>query len=124
MFFIITLIVCAWFVLEVLFAIFCQLSAPLFKLIGNGIAWLICWIFGSIVFILGVIFYVIPAKILDRILGRKKHSKKDASDANDYNYDFYQLDSYTQDLIRQARRNNFTCVHNGEELLHVEDFLA
>ena len=124
MFFIITLIVCAWFVLEVLFAVFCQLSAPLFKLLGNGIVWLISWIIGSIVFILGVIFYVIPAKILDRILGRKKHLNKDTSDANDYNYDFYQLDKYTQDLIRSARKNNFTSVYNGQDLLRVKDFLA
>ena len=124
MFAIVAIIVCIWCLIEAVFAIFCGLTAPLFKLIGNGIAWLICWIIGSIFFVLGVIFYVIPAKILDRILGRKKHSKKEASDANDYNYDFYQLDSYTQDLIRQARRNNFTCVHNGKDLLHVEDFLA
>ena len=101
MFAIVAIIVCIWCLIEAVFAIFCGLTAPLFKLIGNGIAWLICWIIGSIFFVLGVIFYVIPAKILDRI-----------------------LDSYTQDLIRQARRNNFTCVHNGEEVLHVKDFLA
>lgn len=124
MFAIVAIIVCIWCLIEAVFAIFCGLTAPLFKLIGNGIVWLISWIIGSIVFILGVIFYVIPAKILDRILGRKKHSKKDDSDANDYNYDFYQLDSYTQDLIKSARKNNFTSVYNGQDLLRVKDFLA
>ena len=120
MFFIMTLIVCAWFVLEVLFAIFCQLSAPLFKLLFKGIGLLIGYTFAGIAFLLMLIFWGIPKGIYDGLKG----PKKEASDANDYNYDFYQLDSYTQDLIRQAKRNNFTCVHNGEELLHVKDFLA
>ena len=133
MFFIITLIVCAWFVLEVLFAIFCQLSAPLFKLAGNAILWIIKKAIHAILFttgitigfLIGAILGIIKAPI-DLIINRTSNNsnKKDTSEANDYNYDFYKLDKYTQDLIRQARRNNFTCVHNGEELLHVKDFLA
>lgn len=133
MFFIITLIVCAWFVLEVLFAVFCQLSAPLFKLAGNAILWIIKKAIYAILFttgitigfLIGAILGIIKAPI-DLIINRTSNNsnKKDDFDENNYNHDFYQLDSYTQDLIRQAKRNNFTSVYNGQDLLRVKDFLA
>ncbi|WP_298029161.1 hypothetical protein [uncultured Campylobacter sp.] len=133
MFFIITMIVCIWCLIEAVFAIFCGLTAPLFKLAGKAILWIIKKTIYAILFTIGItigfligaIFGIIKAPI-DLIMNKTSNSsnKKEASDANDYNYGFYQLDSYTQDLIRSARKDNFTCVHNGEELLHVKDFLA
>lgn len=122
MFAIVAIIVCIWCLIEAAFAIFCGLTAPLFKLLGKAILWLIGSILGlTIRLIIGIIlspYYFIKGMIQ----GYKEEEMR--KEANDYNYDFYQLDSYTQDLIRQAKRNNFTCVHNGEELLHVKDFLA
>ena len=132
MFFIVTMIVCVWCLIEAVFAIFCGLTAPLFKLLGKAILWMIKKAIYAILFTIGItigfligaIFGIIKAPI-DLIINKTSNSsnKKEDSETN-YNYDFYQLDSYTQDLIRQAKRNNFTCVHNGEELLHVKDFLA
>ena len=122
MFLIVTLIICAWIFIEVLFALFCQLTAPLFKLLGTAILWLI----GSI---LGLAIRLIIAIILSPyhfIKGMIEGYKEEEllKDANDYNYDFYQLDKYTQNLIRNARKNNFTSIYNGQDLLQVKDFLA
>ena len=122
MFFIITIIVCVWCLIEAVFAIFCGLTAPLFKLLGKAVLWLIGSILGlTIRLIIGIIlspYYFIKGMIQ----GYKEEEA--AKEANDYNYDFYQLDKYTQDLIRSARKNNFTSVYNGQDLLRVKDFLA
>ena len=121
MFAIVAIIVCIWCLIEAAFAIFCGLTAPLFKLAGNAILWIIKKAIYAILFTIGIT--IAP---IDLIMNRTSNNsnKKDTSDTNDYNYDFYQLDSYTQDLIRSARKNNFTSVYNGEELLRVKDFLA
>jgi len=122
MFAIVAIIVCIWCLIEAVFAIFCGLTAPLFKLLGKAILWLIGSILGlAIRLIIGIILS--PYHFIKGMIQGYKEEEM-LKEANDYNYDFYQLDSYTQDLIRQARRNNFTCVHNGEEVLHVKDFLA
>ena len=133
MFAIVAIIVCIWCLIEAAFAIFCGLTAPLFKLAGNAILWIIKKAIYAILFtigitigfLIGVILGIIKAPI-DLIMNRTSNNsnKKDISEANDYNYDFYQLDKYTQDLIRSARKNNFTSVYNGQDLLRVKDFLA
>ena len=119
---IVTIIVCAWIFIEVLFALFCQLTAPLFRLLGHAIIWLIGSILGLAI---GLIIAIIlaPYRFIKGMIEGYKEQEA-LKEANDYNYDFYQLDKYTQDLIRSARKDNFTSVHNGEELLHVKDFLA
>ena len=122
MFLIVTLIICAWIFIEVLFALFCQLTAPLFKLLGTAILWLIGSILGlAIRLIISII--LAPYYFIKGV--REGYKEEELSrEANDYNYDFYQLDKYTQDLIRSARKNNFTSVYNGQDLLRVKDFLA
>lgn len=122
MFAIIAIIVTVWCLIEAVFAIFCGLTAPLFKLLGKAILWLIGSILGLTIRLIIAIILAPYHFIKGMIEGYKEQELLE--EANDYNYNFYQLDSYTQDLIRQAKRNNFTCVHNGEELLHVKDFLA
>ena len=122
MFLIVTLIVCAWIFIEVLFALFCQLTAPLFKLLGTAILWLIGTILGLTIRLIIAIILSPYHFIKGMIEGYKEQEL--LKDANDYNYDFYQLDKYTQDLIRSARKNNFTSVYNGQDLLRVKDFLA
>ena len=122
MFAIVAIIVTVWCLIEAVFAIFCGLTAPLFKLLGKAILWLIGSILGLVIrLIIGIILS--PYHFIKGMIQGYKEQEA-LKEANDYNYDFYQLDSYTQDLIRQARRNNFTCVYNGEEVLHVKDFLA
>ena len=122
MFLIVTIIICAWIFIEVLFALFCQLTAPLFKLLGTAILWLIGSILGLAIRLIIAIILSPYHFIKGMIEGYKEQEL--LKDANDYNYDFYQLDKYTQDLIRSARKNNFTSVYNGQDLLRVKDFLA
>ena len=122
MFAIVAIIVCIWCLIEAVFAIFCGLTAPLFKLLGRAILWLIGSILGlAIRLIIGIILS--PYYFIKGMREGYKEQKL-LKEANDYNYDFYQLDKYTQDLIRNARKNNFTSVYNGQDLLQVKDFLA
>ena len=122
MFAIVAIIVCIWCLIEAVFAIFCGLTAPLFKLLGKAILWLIGSILGlAIRLIIGIILS--PYHFIKGMIEGYKEQEL-LKDANDYNYDFYQLDKYTQDLIRSARKNNFTSVYNGQDLLRVKDFLA
>lgn len=122
MFAIVAIIVCIWCLIEAVFAIFCGLTAPLFKLLGNAILWLIGSILGlAIRLIIGIILS--PYHFIKGMIEGYKEQEL-LKEANDYNYDFYQLDKYTQDLIRSARKNNFTSVYNGQDLLRVKDFLA
>ena len=112
-----TIIICAWFVIEVLFAIFCQLTAPLFKLLGNAILWILEKTLTLIIFIPLLPFIIIIGIVKGYREGKTLKEEK-------YNYDFYQLDKYTQDLIKRAKRNNHPFVHNGQDLFQVKDFLA
>ena len=122
MFAIVAIIVCIWCLIEAVFAIFCGLTAPLFKLLGKAILWLIGSILGlAIRLIIGIILS--PYHFIKGMIEGYKEQEL-LKEANDYNYDFYQLDKYTQDLIRSARKNNFTSVYNGQDLLQVKDFLA
>ncbi|WP_298094922.1 hypothetical protein [uncultured Campylobacter sp.] len=122
MFAIVAIIVCIWCLIEAVFAIFCGLTAPLFKLLGKAILWLIGSILGlAIRLIIGIILS--PYHFIKGMIEGYKEQEL-LKEANDYNYDFYQLDKYTQDLIRSARKNNFTSVYNGQDLLRVKDFLA
>lgn len=122
MFAIVAIIVCIWCLIEAAFAIFCGLTAPLFKLLGRAILWLIGTILGLTIRLIIAIILSPYHFIKGMIEGYKEQEL--LKDANDYNYDFYQLDKYTQDLIRSARKNNFTSVYNGQDLLQVKDFLA
>lgn len=122
MFAIVAIIVCIWCLIEAVFAIFCGLTAPLFKLLGKAILWLIGSILGlAIRLIIGIILS--PYHFIKGMIEGYKEQEL-LKEANDYNYDFYQLGKYTQDLIRSARKNNFTSVYNGQDLLRVKDFLA